>query len=1182
MGRVLLLVVLMLCPSLSHAAYWDETFENHLYPNWISDSTACISSINVDSLCYPKISNTKAHAGTYSLYTNFGSTWSAPGVQAGTYNDRYHTLTNDVWERMWFYQTGFAVTGGRYSKIWYQKATDMPAGGPPSTQILFGFYDSDTLNLVAVQQLGSSLIQCSNYGATGGFDADCAYHYNVGSKAVTNDAWHCIETHTRMNSVPGTGDGVLEVWVDNVKVMEYFQVMYKPAPTANVQWERDTVFAQYGQGQRWIDDWAVSATRIGCPGGTADTTPPSAPSALQATASGAQISLTFTGSTDNIGVTNYTIERCSGVSCSTFTTLTALTPPTVSYINTGLTASTSYSYRVRASDAAGNFSPYSATATATTGSTFRTTLATDTFNRANSTELGASWQPGYTGNGPLQIVSNQLRPTALNTDALETYVITTPNDQFAQFTLAQVSGSGVRAPRTLVRFSDPANINGYECGFLLPTTFRCGEWNAGVFTQKTSDTFTAQAGDIVRTEAEGTTIRGYVVRAGVETLINSFTDATHTAGKTGIIHYQNTGTLGDVQVDDFVMGSISATPPTPPSITRTIADATGATLTHGGVTATTIRVIRGNESGTFNQSVLVPIASFPAGRYTFDWEDGLDFVCFYPRDAAGVENVEGGSCDSLTEWVGALDQAAIVLSNGQPTGTLPAGTTTATISATLDKAGACRYDTTDIAYASMVNQMSIAGPTASASVGSLTDGSVTPLFVRCNFVNAFDEEYPNLTSLPITVRVASAADVTPPTITSGPTTINLAAGSTSTVLAVSTNENGTCKGGVIANTVYAAQANTFAGTGTKSHTHTLSGLTDGSTTLFYVRCTDGTNPTLSDYTFTVEVTALPPDVTPPTITSILPVANQAAGTTNVDMSYTSDEAATCKYSLIPGTAFASMTALSTTGGTSHLQNIASLQDNTTYSYWNKCQDAAGNTTPDFLVTWYVAIAPGDTTPPADVTNVVATALLNSQAGVVFTAATDDVLVSGYNLYLSTDDSTYTFTAFTATASATLTGLAPSTAYYVKVKAVDSSGNLSANYSAAAPFTTSGIIDITPPSYMAGLRIIAAFTGSLLLGWDMGADDRGSVTTTLEYCVGAACSPTTVYRSKIATQDLSVELASGTAHCFRGKHSDQAGNTGGYSETVCGTTLTSGLSIPRVSIPFGQSRTAITTERTQRQ
>ena len=63
-------------------------------------------------------------------------------------------------------------------------------------------------------------------------------------------------------------------------------------------------------------------------------------------------------------MTGYLVERCQGAGCTNFAQIGTTTGTT--YNDTGLTASTSYSYRVRATDAAGNLSPYSNVASATT------------------------------------------------------------------------------------------------------------------------------------------------------------------------------------------------------------------------------------------------------------------------------------------------------------------------------------------------------------------------------------------------------------------------------------------------------------------------------------------------------------------------------------------------------------------------------------------------------------------------------------------------------------------------------------------------------------------------------------------------------------------------------------------------------------------------------------------------
>ena len=90
----------------------------------------------------------------------------------------------------------------------------------------------------------------------------------------------------------------------------------------------------------------------------ADTTAPSAPTGLTATAiSTTRIDLGWTASTDNVGVTGYRVERCQGASCTNFAQVG--TPAATTFSDTGLTANTTYRYRVRAVDAAGNLSAYS-------------------------------------------------------------------------------------------------------------------------------------------------------------------------------------------------------------------------------------------------------------------------------------------------------------------------------------------------------------------------------------------------------------------------------------------------------------------------------------------------------------------------------------------------------------------------------------------------------------------------------------------------------------------------------------------------------------------------------------------------------------------------------------------------------------------------------------------------------
>jgi hypothetical protein len=95
---------------------------------------------------------------------------------------------------------------------------------------------------------------------------------------------------------------------------------------------------------------------------------PSKPEGLTATAfTGTQVNLSWTASTDDVGVTEYRVERCRGAGCASFALIGAA--PGAQHNDTGLALNTGYTYRVRAADAAGNLSPVSEIASATTHST---------------------------------------------------------------------------------------------------------------------------------------------------------------------------------------------------------------------------------------------------------------------------------------------------------------------------------------------------------------------------------------------------------------------------------------------------------------------------------------------------------------------------------------------------------------------------------------------------------------------------------------------------------------------------------------------------------------------------------------------------------------------------------------------------------------------------------------------
>ncbi|WP_457610068.1 GEVED domain-containing protein, partial [Lutibacter sp.] len=123
---------------------------------------------------------------------------------------------------------------------------------------------------------------------------------------------------------------------------------------------------------------------------TVDTTAPTAPTLTASNTTTTTVDLSWSGATDNVAVTGYDVYK-NGV---LLTSTTAVT-----YQVTGLTSGTTYSFTVRAKDAAGNVSVDSNTTTVTTTTVDTTapTAPTLTASNATTTSVDLSWS-GATDN----------------------------------------------------------------------------------------------------------------------------------------------------------------------------------------------------------------------------------------------------------------------------------------------------------------------------------------------------------------------------------------------------------------------------------------------------------------------------------------------------------------------------------------------------------------------------------------------------------------------------------------------------------------------------------------------------------------------------------------------------------------------------------------------------------------
>jgi chitodextrinase len=250
-----------------------------------------------------------------------------------------------------------------------------------------------------------------------------------------------------------TYDGAtLRLFVNGAQVASAAQAGTLASSSDPLQIGGDSLFGQYFAGRidevrvydRALTQAQIEAdlnTPIGA-SGPADTTPPSDPTGLAATAvSQSQVNLAWAGSTDNVAVTGYRVERCQGATCTNFVQVGSPTGTTFS--DTGLSAATTYRYRVRAADAAGNLSGYSAIQNATTPAAPDTQPPTD----------------------PTGLSATAVSPSQINL----AWTGSTDNVAVAGYRVERCQGA---ACSNFVQIATPTGTSYNDTGLLAATTYR--------------------------------------------------------------------------------------------------------------------------------------------------------------------------------------------------------------------------------------------------------------------------------------------------------------------------------------------------------------------------------------------------------------------------------------------------------------------------------------------------------------------------------------------------------------------------------------------------------------------------------------------------------------------------------------------------------------------------------------
>lgn len=250
--------------------------------------------------------------------------------------------TREMWVKWyWKYSSGFQYNGIMNKQFYFDPSNTMGMGIGPNDGI------------TSAPQGPSGNQHWPNQNASVGGD-QLWYVHQTGQ-------WHKFKAYYNLGT--NSYNGTYRAWVDDVLIADYSgNIAYDATLQDSITLQGMVVIYGGGSGDvpqtQYLYIAGVTLAYTDPDSGGADTQAPTVPTGLSASAvSSTQINLSWTASTDNVGVTGYKVFRNSsqiGTSGST------------SFSDTGLSPSTLYSYTVAAYDASGNTSAQSTSASATT------------------------------------------------------------------------------------------------------------------------------------------------------------------------------------------------------------------------------------------------------------------------------------------------------------------------------------------------------------------------------------------------------------------------------------------------------------------------------------------------------------------------------------------------------------------------------------------------------------------------------------------------------------------------------------------------------------------------------------------------------------------------------------------------------------------------------------------------
>jgi PQQ-dependent dehydrogenase (s-GDH family) len=317
-------------------------------------------------------------------------------------------------------------------------------------------------------------------------------------------------------------------------------------------------------------------------------------------------------------------------------------------------------------------------------------------------------------------------------------------------------------------------------------------------------------------------------------------------------------------------------------------------------------------------------------------------------------------------------------------------------------------------------------------------------------------------------------------------------------------------------------------------TFNVTGLQASTSYLFFVQARDAAGNFTNSNTLNV-TTPAPPDTDPPSAPGNLVTTNITQSTVTLGWDAATDNIAVTGYDVYRDGV--KLNASLVTGLSYTANGLSAL---VSYDFYVVARDAAGNSSANSNI---VNVVLPDTQAPTVPANLTASAITQTSMTISWTASTDNIGVTGYDIFR---DGVKINASLLTSTSLDVTGLNNSTTYAFSIQAWDAAGNSST--SATSNFSTLAPPDVDPPS-VPGTPVASNVTATTLtLTW-LASTDNVAVTGYDVFRNG-----TKLNASPVAATTYNVTgLTASTAYTFYVRAMDAANNFSNNSNTLSLTT-----------------------------